>query len=370
MIQRLLILSDPPVAPGYLPRLRYLCQYLHDAGYIVHLCTEQHSDLPFEHAYPITTISTYSGTTLDWLTKAIWSLLTNWREHHFQKAVDRATRDEHFDAIICSTFSTFPLGAAVRIAKQRHLPLIADIRDVDEQVDHSTYQYAHQQWWLRPFIGLYRTIQIHRRNRYLRQADTLTTISPWHVDFLRSFNQNVHLIYNGFDPEQFFFEAIPTPSFRITYIGSIFDYHNMNPLHEAIRVLNIPDIVLDIHTPQHNPVAYTEIGNTIRQSSIMLVLTGKHTHGMMTTKFTEALGCEKPILCIPDDEGCLSEAIQKTNAGIATDDIETIKAFIKDKYQEWKQQGYTHQPNQQKDMFNRLIIAHDFEDLLHHSTHL
>jgi len=370
MKPRILILSDPPIAPGYLPRLRYMCDYLQEQGYKVHLFTEKGEELEFTHTYPITTIATYSGTTLDWLLKSIWSLLTNWHEHHFANKVEEAIRSEQFDQIICTTFSTFPLPAAVRIAKHLGLPLLVDIRDVDEQVDHSTYQYAHNQWWLRPFRGIYRAIQLRRRNKALRQADVITTVSPWHVEFLKQFNPNVHLIYNGFDPKQFYPETIPTDKFRICYIGSLFGFHHPEPLLEAVRELNLPDVEVVFHTPKCNPIAHTQIGDAIRHSSIMLVLTDTHTHGMMTTKFSEVLGCEKPIICYPSDHGCLAAAIEQTHAGIATDSIDKIKAFILDKYQEWKALGYTHQPVVDKDLFNRHSIAHEFEDLLCHSTHL
>ena len=57
----ILVVSDPPVAPGYLPRLRYLCDYLDRKGYAVTLLTETLEPLPFAHNYPIETIRMYSA---------------------------------------------------------------------------------------------------------------------------------------------------------------------------------------------------------------------------------------------------------------------------------------------------------------------
>ena len=98
----------------------------------------------------------------------------------------------------------------------------------------------------------------------------------------------------------------------------------------------------------------------------MIVLTSKAAKGMMTTKFYEALGCEKPVLCFPNDEGVLATTIKQTNAGIATDDKEAIKAFILDKYKEWKKNGFTHQTVNQdlKQQFTRLYQAKQFEKLI------
>ena len=74
---------------------------------------------------------------------------------------------------------------------------------------------------------------------------------------------------------------------------------------------------------------------------------------MLTTKFYEALGCEKPVVCVPSDKGALAELIDYTHASIATDDIETIQSFIREKYKEWQQNGFTRQTTQHRELFTR-----------------
>lgn len=353
-MKRLLIVSDPPAKPGFLPRLRYLCEYLVRKGYDVTLLTEAYEPLLFEHSYPIETIRMYSGGTLDWLIKTVWTLLTDWHNRAFARKAKHLSpiTNHQYDAVICTAFSDFPLGAARRLAKQFNVPLICDIRDLDEQVDNSTYQYRHQSKWLMPFRRLYRAIHIRRRNSVLRQANAITTVSPWHADFIRQFNTNVHVIYNGFNDKQFYPEDIPTEQFTITYIGSLFEWQKpaLEIVQKSIEGL---DVVLEIHTPQNNPIFHTELGDAIRRSSIMLVLTSPNTHGMLTTKFYEALGCEKPILCVPSDKGSLAELIRYTNAGIATDDSKSIKSFIAEQYKTWQQQGYTRQATRHRNEFTR-----------------
>lgn len=382
MVKRILIVSDPPAAPGYLPRLRYLCDYLVQKGYEVTLLTEQYQDLAFAHAYPIQTIPMYSGGTLDWTLKTVWTLLTDWHNRAFARKYLTAKRSNSvsgltsnseavYDVVLCTAFSDFPLGAAQRIAQVLHVPFICDIRDLDEQVDDSRYQYHHQTWWTMPFRRIYRAIHIRRRNRVLRQADTITTVSPWHADFIRRFNPNVHVVYNGYDARQFYPENVAAEQFTVSYIGSLFDWQKpaLEKVRQAVEDLNglqIADcrLQLSIHTPQNNPIAHTELGDAIRRSSVMLVLTSPHTHGMMTTKFFEALGCEKPILCVPSDKGCLEETIRSTNAGMATDDVEQIKAFLLDKYREWKQNGFTRQQTQHREHFSREYQCARLEEIL------
>jgi hypothetical protein len=99
----------------------------------------------------------------------------------------------------------------------------------------------------------------------------------------------------------------------------------------------------------------------------MLVLTTPikqyGTHGMMGTKFYEILGVEKPCLCLNSDEECLAEAIKNTHAGLAATHVEDVKAFILEKYQEWKAKGYTHQLVINKEQFTRQHEAEQFEQV-------
>ena len=361
-MKRLLIVSDPPAAPGYLPRLRHLCDFLVQKGIDVTVLTEEYQALDFAHTYPIKTIRMYSGGALDWFMKTVWTLLTDWHNRAFARKILNQKFEiinHKYDAVICTAFSDFPLGAALRIAKHLHVPLICDIRDLDEQVDDSRYQYRHKSAWLMPFRRLYRAIHIRRRNAVLRAADAITTVSPWHAEFIKQFNPKVSVVYNGFDNKQFYPEDIPTEQFTITYIGSLFDWQKpaLEQVQQIADELHIP---LELHTPQHNPIAHDQLGDAIRRSGIMLVLTSEHTHGMLTTKFYEALGCEKPVLCVPSDKGSLAELIDYTHAGIATDDSKAIKSFILDQYNAWKQNGFTRQAPQHRNEFTRETLYDQF----------
>ena len=363
----IVVLSDPPAAPGYLPRLRYMCDFLVRKGYEVTLVTEEYQPLSFAHSYPIETIRMYSGSTVDWLFKSVWTLLSDWHDRVFAKRALRLLQttnhqspitNHRYDLVLCTSFSDFPLGAALRIARKLQVPLLCDIRDLDEQVDNSRYQYRHHSRWLMPFRRLYRAIHIRRRNAVLRQADAVTTVSPWHAGFIRQFNKNVHVVYNGFDEAQFYPEDIASQPFSVTYIGSLFEWQK-----EALaKVQEVMPVT--IHTPQSNPVAHDRLGDAIRRSSIMLVLTSTETHGMLTTKFYEALGCEKPILCVPSDQGELAKLIAYTNAGIATDKRDAIEAFINEKKQEWQQNGFTRQKTLHREEFSREAQCRKMEEII------
>ena len=83
----------------------------------------------------------------------------------------------------------------------------------------------------------------------------------------------------------------------------------------------------------------------------------------MTTKFFEAIGVEKPILCVHSDEGCLAQTIQETNAGVAASTVAEVKDFILHHYNQWQQQGYTHIAVNNKQQFSRQNQALQFEEI-------
>ena len=364
MTRRVLILSDPFTPPAYTPRLRFLCEYLVQAGWEIDLYTEQYESIPFAHTYPIHEVKVYRTRSLaEWILKSIWSLLTDWRNCYFSRKVRKAIEGKNYDLVLCCTFSTFPLRAAWDIANERNIPLHVDLRDLDEQVPGAQYQH-HRQWWVRPFREWYRAANIRRRNSILRRATSISSVSPWHTEYISSIlHRTPSTIYNGFDAKQFYWSEIKSDTFLISYIGKLYDFQDIRPIEDAVQELNLPDLRLQII---QGGIPTDEVGDLIRQSSIMIVLTNKEAKGMMTTKFYEALGCEKPVLCYPDDEGVLSAAIKATNAGIATDDKEVVKAFILDKYAEWKANGFTHQAVNQAEQkrFSRQYQTRQMEEIL------
>jgi hypothetical protein len=83
----------------------------------------------------------------------------------------------------------------------------------------------------------------------------------------------------------------------------------------------------------------------------------------MTTKFFEAIGVEKPVLCVRSDQGCLAQVIKETNAGIAANSVEEVKSFITLKYKEWQEKGFTRQPILARHQFSRENQAKQFVEI-------
>ncbi|MGM9838244.1 MAG: glycosyltransferase [Paludibacteraceae bacterium] len=399
MSKRLIILCDGFGPPTYGPRMTQLCKHLAKSGWDITLFTEQMQGESY--VVPNCTfhsLSYYHGGK--WRTKIQWALdkVFDCKERKFYRFVSKHVQANTFDIMLCSSFNDFPLETAARIAKEKNLPLVVDLRDIAEQWGTESYMVHHLGMgqigkWI---TARYQQRMIKKRNNTLRRAKIVTTISPWHCHILKQYNPDTRLIYNGYDPDTFYKTTHAVPVFIISYTGRIYDlsFRNPTPLLQAVAELyhqqqidkTLFQVVFHVESDLCQPLrdiaqrlGISEIcridgyvpsnaaQELLRNSAISVVLlqqeTAQGSHGIMTTKFFEALGCEKPVICTPSDNGCLADTIRETNAGIASGDVEEIKAFILEKYHEWQANGYTHQAVRNKELFSREYQAHQFENL-------
>ena len=387
-IKKILIITDAVTKPLYTPRVRNLYHHFSQKGIEVEWLTEQHEEIPSNFNLKLHQIPFYKHKGLlgkiEWTIKNILNLLFDYKNNYFTKKILTLTQNKQYDLVFCSTFHTFGLKAALKVAQKQNIPLHLDLRDIAEQCD--TNEYNNSKIALGLISKLYRNINISRRNQVLKQADSITTISPWHADFIKQFNPNTHLIYNGYDSNLFIPQHTKSEFFDIIYTGKWYSPTLQDPtlLFQALAEINNPQIRLiwytnaDVHSQisklaqQHNLttpliinnyVPNNEIPNLLNQSSIILVLTNKGNRGIMTTKFFEAIGVEKPILCVRSDEGCLAQTIQETNAGLAATNVTEVKEFILFHYNQWQKQGYTHTEIKNKEQFSRQNQALQFEKI-------
>lgn len=369
-------------APAYTPRLRSLCEHIVAEGHTIDVVVEKIADLPFEHNYPIDEVRLYSGSKVDWALKNVWSLLTDWKNRAMSAYVERTYGQQHYDAVFCTSFHTFPLRAAVEFGEKHGIPVTLDLRDIVEQAPKNQQNYLrHSGGLLNLFVGLFTKVNLRRRNRCLQRANQVISVSPWHVETLKQYNPKTMLVYNGYDAKQYQWEEVKTEDFVLSYTGKFFGAPLQDPtlLFEALQELKeeIPYRVV-VHS---NPTGEELLRNWAKQydvedrfeisgyiptdeaislyhhSAILLIFSNtasdETVHGMMTTKFFEAMGVEKPVLCVRSDEEVLKAAIQKSNAGLAATNKEEVIAFIRNKYAEWKENGYTRQPVIGKEQYSR-----------------
>lgn len=394
-MKRLLLICDA-FPPAFAPRMGNLCKFLHGFNITVVAPDADLQKWPMDLPQNVTVrrfslVSKFAAVNLFYkLCNYAFSL----DDRRLYAKASRALAGQKFDIVLCASFYIFPLLCGAKMAKKLQIPLVVDLRDIVEQ-------YA-QPVGLQRVAGFFklRWLNRWRRNRLLRSVDAVTTVSPWHVAELQKYNSHIRLIYNGFDADEFYPNAVKTDKFVITYTGRLLGgaYQNPTLFFEAMRTLckeakfredvcvrwfvdgdserQILSLTQQFDlgdcTELNALVSATEIPNILRASSVVLVLTEKSTangpHGVMTTKFFEALGCEKPVLCVRSDEGCLAEVVSQTNAGVAATNVEQVEQFIREKYAEWQQLGCTHQAvnQEEKAKFSRQTQAQQFAEIFCH----
>lgn len=400
MSKRILILTDSIAPPAYAPRIVSLCRYLSDKGDLCTVfsdceqgvqpykanCGTWYHTAYYQHKFP----------RLRYLADKLFGA----RERQFQSYIESTVNVAEYDAIFCSTYYFFPLQTTYRLAQKYSKPFIVDLRDIAEQWG----EMPHGERTVIPFRRINKYIyrlfvnhNLNQRNQVLTAANHVVTISPWHRDWLSRYNSSTHLIYNGYDEEEFFPEDIRSDKFIISYSGKIYNLLFRDPrlLFSALQQLltenkiSRKDVELVFHIDQQSISAMQQlaaeydladlchIGGYIpkgqllplmHRSAIQLVLTCLSTpngaHGIMGTKFYEALGMEKPVLCVRSDEECLAQVIKETHAGLAGTDTQQVAKFILEKYREWKKNGFTRQQVQNKHLFTRQYQSQQIRGLI------
>ena len=404
-MKRILLLMDAVGAPSYAPRMRYLVSHLMQKGWQLTVVSERMPNVDYSFSGCTHIQMPYYSDSSPLYNKIRWwqDKLFHHKDRLFYRFVKQHVNPADIDYIFCSTFHTFPLPTAARLAKEWQLPLITDLRDIAEQWGDTSYL---QHPIHTPFKSLtnrimrcYNALSIRERNKAIKIAQRVLTVSPWHQQVLSRYNQHTYLIYNGFDTADFYPKDIKSDKFIISYTGKLYNLTFRDPslafaaLEQLLDAKQIAkeDVQVIFHIDnasitsvkqmaQHYRISdictisgyipKDEIVPLMHHSSIMLVLTclstSSGTHGIMGTKFYEALGVEKPVLCVRSDEECLAQVIEETHAGLAATNVEQVKDFILGKYSEWKQNGFTRQAvNQEaKKRFTRQYQSEQIEQIL------
>ncbi|MDR1880133.1 MAG: glycosyltransferase [Tannerellaceae bacterium] len=381
---KILILCDM-FPPAFGPRMGYLCKYLARAGWKPVVVTEHIDDHTFEFLtghVPVTYIRYYRAKgkvarKLEWAFVFLMDICFHYKDRKMAAVASKQLKTGEYAGILCSTYRTFPLPAARKLARKYNLPFIADTRDIIEQYAADEYIARPPRlfpWLDRQIIRLFRYRLLRDRNRALREAACITTVSPWHVEMMRRYNPRVELVYNGYDPELFYPAHVPTPQFRITYTGRLLSLATRDPelLFKAIHILSdigfirpeefrvqwyIDDASVELIRPLadlYGIAAYMDypgyvpadrIPAILNESSILLQLANKAGEGgpkgIMTTKLFEAFAVEKPLLLVRSDESYLEETIRRARAGKAVRTVNETSGFILRYLDRWKKKGYT-----------------------------
>ncbi|MDR0797069.1 MAG: hypothetical protein LBE79_13635 [Tannerella sp.] len=388
IIKKILILCDI-FPPAFAPRMGYLCKYLPGLGWEPIVISEYIPQNIFRELStycPNTTFINYYQhnhavvRTFKYAFVFLADFFFGYKDRMMTKIAQRQIKSHNISLILTSSHRFFPLRTAHTLSQKNNLPLVVDLRDIIEQFpgnEHISKKFTDRVWLNRILAGILTKKLLRQRNFVLKDADAVTTVSPWHVAMLKQFATNVQLVYNGFDPELFVHKKIINSEFKITYTGrlmsaglrdpsllfeAVSNLHASNQIEpltfriqfytddESVKILS--SMAAQYHISKYvdcfDYVSNQKIPDILNESSVLLLLTNKSNgdktpQGIMTTKIFEYMAVEKPVLCVRNDEGCLEETIRETRSGIAAGQVEQVELFLMEKYAEWKQTGYTHQ---------------------------
>lgn len=401
-MKKILILCDA-FPPDFAPRMGYLCKYLKNSEWQAIIITEYSPRKIFPNLakeQQVDYVNFYFSRHALWqkikyASVFIADFLFNYKNVIIRRKAEKIIQQTEISLILSSTFKVFPALAASQLSEKYNIPLLVDFRDIFEQSQGNELisKTVSKSKWLNNFAARAITKKLlKQRNRIAQQAQTITTISAWHKEFLSQLNPNTHLIYNGFDEELFYAQAIKTAQFCITFTGRLHSKELRNPelLFEAVAQLaeqksicketfRLQFYVIDEKSKQiilacakkqaildfvdiHQAVSNSEIPEILNKSSLLLLLANNKDKGIVGTKIFEYLAVEKPILCVRNDEGVLQEIITQANAGISASTKEEITVFLLEKYAEWQNNGFTKQPIHREyvNQFSRKCQAEQF----------
>ena len=411
--KHLLIIADA-FPPDFAPRMGFLCKNLErhedwDVTVIAPIVGQKECNITCDkteiHKVEIVKSRNKKLAKIEWLLIFIQTLLFDKKSRIFTKKAREIINGRKFDAILCSTYYTFPLPTAQKLAEEMNIPFVADLRDIAEEYKENDF-FLHKLPCLcgieKIIPRIYKKKSVERRNKALAKAAAVVSVSPWHTSVISKYNKNTHVIYNGYDNDFFKPEEIQTDTFNITYTGRLYNESIRDPKMFFCAIENVlktkPEIKehlrikwyiddaskesvvnatkkhnLEEHTEINGFVKLTEVPRILNESSIALVFTNKTeengTKGIMTTKFFEALGCRRPILCVKSDEDLLEQTIKKTNSGVAAKTVKEAEDFIVEKYEEWKSNGSTKQDVHEDGFaFSRKQQAEQYLEILNRLT--
>ncbi len=186
-----------------------------------------------------------------------------------------------------------------------------------------------------PGIPGFRSLERKMEKQWSRTADAITTVSEPLAEILREkYGNKVHVIYNGFDPEDY--ASLPKENiflqdnvFRIVYTGSIYPgQRDPTPLFKAVHKLHMqklvrPELLKIIFCGSNSDVKQLAHINQVedfveyagflprqqalqmqRDANILLFLESesKEVKGILTGKLFEYLFAGPPIIGIGIDE--------------------------------------------------------------------
>jgi len=246
---------------------------------------------------------------------------------------------------------------ALGIKQNLNIPWLADFRDPWTNIDFYDKLMLSS-----------RADQEHRRmeTSVLKSADKIATVSQnWALDFQNLGAQDVEVITNGFDEEDFEnIKSISSKRFELIHIGSLNKDRNPIILWEAMSDLinenkkltedlkitfigqtdysvfeSLKKYSLDKYVEKADYKPHDELMNIAGTARVLLLPLNNtpNVNGIIPGKLFEYLALKIPILCAGPEDGDSAKIIDECKAGIVVDfdDKEKMKIALQGFYRDF-----------------------------------
>jgi glycosyltransferase involved in cell wall biosynthesis len=248
-MRKVLLLTEV-FPPAFNPRMGYLVRYLSafdwDADIITENIIQENNFKSLIGNNKIVRVNLKNTDTPHGLIQKIWRLI-NLKRHFinnrqpFIKGIKLNFKKDDYSVMLVSVAwaNLFILDAGLKISKKWGIPLIIDLRDIQEQKPEmiNTIDKSLKDLLVNYLQRSFENNRLKLRNNVLLHATAVTTVSAFHVEQISKYNNNVVLISNGFDPDLFHPGYIErTDTFLIIYTGLVFSENEQDPtlLFEAV----------------------------------------------------------------------------------------------------------------------------------------
>ncbi len=264
--------------------------------------------------------------------------------------------DKKFDAIITTgpPHSVHLIGLALK--KKFGLKWVADFRDPWTSID-----YFHNLPLTRSSLKKHQELE----RQVLSTADEVIVVGGKMKEEFDPFNENVHVISNGYDTSNSEGNVALDHDFSLTYAGLMNDDRNPKALWRVLsRMAGAnPELKSDLKirivgtcssevlkSIENNGLSdnldylgYQDHDQVARyqQSAQVLLLTVNEVpsaKGIVTGKIFEYMQARRPVLAIGPTDGDLADILEKTNSGVILDfdDEEGMENVIHGFYQQFR----------------------------------